>query len=223
MKETYSADIVQIYYKVNVRKVNTRTGENYGDIDLEEERKIFPELLTWFGPSWFSRNFPHNEEDLPKRVEPAQHFLTWDKKKGICLCVGYYIDQNIIYDTDDFKETLEKIIDDAEGQFSDGWGESLEQRDFKVGRTLYSPQAQSDVIAIVTPVALHGNFMAKWKSVDEIEHTDWMLAYDNDAFNICFNKAAHEKKLQECKFFAMDKKEVFEFIEKNKKHFFIAR
>ena len=218
MKETYDADIVQIYYKVTVR-----TGEHYDDIDLEDERKIFPEMLTWFGPTWFARNFPHNEDDLPKGVEPAQHFLTWDKKKGICLCVGYYIDQDIIDDTDDFKETLAKIIDDAEGQFSDGWGEGFEQRDFKVGRTRYAPQAQSDVIAIVAPVACYENFMVKWKSVNEIEHTEWMLGYDNDAFNICFNKAAHEKKLQENKYFGIGKEEMFKFIEKNKKHFFIAR
>lgn len=218
MKETYDADIVQIYYKVNVR-----TGENYDYIDLGDERKIFPELLAWFGPTWFARNFPHNEGDLPKGVEPAQHFLTWDKKKGICLCVGYYIDQGIIDNTEEFKETLTKIIDDAEGQFSDGWGEGFEQRDFKVGRTRYSPQAQSDVIAIVTQVALHENFMVKWKSVDEIEHTDWMLGYDNDSFNICFNKAAHEKKLKENPYFGFGKEEIFKFIEKNKKHFFIAR
>ena len=218
MKETYDADIVQIYYKVHVR-----TGEHYDYIGLEDERKIFPELLSWFGPTWFARNFPHNEEDLPKGVEPSQHFLTWDKKKGICLCVGYYIGQDIIDDTEDFKKTLTKIIDDAEGQFSDGWGEGFEQRDFKVGRTRYSPQVQSDVIAIVTQVALHENFMVKWKSVDEIEHTDWMLGYDNDAFNICFNKAAHEKKLQENKYFGIGKEEMFKFIEKNKKHFFIAR
>lgn len=214
MKETYSADIVQIYYKVNVR-----SGENYDDIDLDKERKIFPELLSWFGPTWFSRNFPHNEGDLPKGVKPAQHFLTWDKKKGICLCVGYYIDQDIIYDTEDFKETLAKIIDDAEGQFSDGWGEGFEQRDFKVGRTRYSPNAPSDVIAIVAPVAFHETFMVKWKTVDEIEHTDWMLGYSNEQFNICFDKAAHEK---ERKYFSMDKKEIFDFIEKNKKHFFIT-
>lgn len=218
MKETYSADIVQIYYKVNVR-----SGENYDDIGLEEERKIFPELLTWFAPTWFGRNFPHNEGDLPKGVEPAQHFLTWDKKKGICLCVGYYIDQDIIYNNEDFKETLEKIIDDAEGQFSDGWGESFEQHDFKVGRTRYSPQAHAGVIAIVAQVDSHEGFMVKWKSVDEIEHTDWMLGYDNDSFNICFNKAAHEKKLKENPYFGFGKEEIFKFIEKNKKHFFIAR
>lgn len=218
MKERYDADIVQIYYKVTVR-----TGENWDDIDLEKERKIFPEMLAWYGPTWFSRNFPHNEDDLPKGVEPAQHFLTWDKKKGICLCVGYYIDQGIIDNTEEFKETLNKIIDDAGGQFSDGWGEGFEQRDFKVGRTRYSPQAQDDVIAIVTQVALHENFMVKWKSVGEIEHTDWMLGYDNDSFNICFNKAAHEKKLKENPYFGFGKEEIFKFIEKNKKHFFIAR
>ena len=218
MKERYDADVVQIYYKVTVR-----TGENWDDVDLKTERKIFPEMLNWFGPTWFSRNFPHNEEDLPKGVEPAQHFLTWDKKKGICLCIGYYIDQSIVDDTEDFKETLTKIIDDASGQFSDGWGEGFEQRDFKVGRTRYSPQAQDDVIAIVTQVALHENFMVKWKSVDEIEHTDWMLGYDNDSFNICFNKAAHEKKLQENPYFGFGKEEIFKFIEENKKHFFIAR
>lgn len=218
MKERYDADVVQIYYKVTVR-----TGENWDDVDLKTERKIFPEMLAWFGPTWFARNFPHNEDDLPKGVEPAQHFLTWDKKKGICLCIGYYIDQGIVDDTEEFKETLTKIIDDASGQFSDGWGEGFEQRDFKVGRTRYSPQAQDDVIAIVTQVALHENFMVKWKSVDEIEHTDWMLGYDNDSFNICFNKAAHEKKLQENPYFGFGKEEIFKFIEENKKHFFIAR
>ena len=218
MKETYDADIVQIYYKVTVR-----TGEHYDNIDLEDERKIFPEMLSWFGPTWFARNFPHNEDDLPKGVEPAQHFLTWYKKKGICLCVGYYIDQGIIDDTKKFKETLAKIIDDAEGQFSDGWGEGFEQRDFKVGRTRYAPQAHAGVIAIVVQVDSHEGFMVKWKSVEEIEHSDWMLGYDNDAFNICFNKAAHEKKLQENKYFGIGKEEMFKFIEKNKKHFFIAR
>lgn len=218
MKEKYDADVVQIYYKVNVR-----TGENWDDVDLEAERKIFPEMLAWFGPTWFARNFPHNEDDLPKGVEPAQHFLTWDKKKGICLCIGYYIDQGIIDNTEEFKETLTNIIDDASGQFSDGWGEGFEQREFKVGRTRYSPQAQDDVIAIVTQVALHENFMVKWKSVDEIEHTEWMLGYDNDSFNICFNKAAHEKKLKERPYFGFGKEEIFKFIEKNKKHFFIAR
>lgn len=218
MKERYDADVAQIYYKVTVR-----TGENWDDVDLKTERKIFPEMLAWFGPTWFSRNFPHNEDDLPEGVEPAQHFLTWDKKKGICLCIGYYIDQSIVDDTENFKETLTKIIDDAGGQFSDGWGEGFEQREFKVGRTRYSPQAQDDVIAIVTQVALHENFMVKWKSVDEIEHTDWMLGYDNDSFNICFNKAAHEKKLQENPYFGFGKEEIFKFIEKNKKHFFIAR
>lgn len=218
MKERYDADVVQIYYKVTVR-----TGENWDDVDLKTERKIFPEMLTWFGPTWFARNFPHNEDDLPKGVEPAQHFLTWDKNKGICLCIGYYIDQGIVDNTEEFKETLTQIIDDASGQFSDGWGEGFEQREFKVGRTRYSPQAQDDVIAIVTQVALHENFMVKWKSVDEIEHTDWMLGYDNDSFNICFNKAAHEKKLQENPYFGFGKEEIFKFIEKNKKHFFIAR
>jgi hypothetical protein len=75
----------------------------------------------------------------------------------------------------------------------------------------------------VAPVACYENFMVKWKTVNEIEHTDWMLGYDNDAFNICFNKAAHEKKLQENKYFGIGKEEMFKFIEKNKKHFFIAR
>ena len=93
----------------------------------------------------------------------------------------------------------------------------------KEANTRYSPQAQSDVIAIVAPVACYENFMVKWKSVNEIEHTDWMLVYSNDAFNICFNKAAHEKKLQENKYFGIGKEEIFKFIEKNKKHFFIAR
>ena len=212
-------ETVQIYYKINVR-----TGVNNDDISVAEEKEIFPELLSWYGPTWFARNFPQNEEDLPEGVSPAHHFITWDRKKGTCLCVGYYFDPAILDDTEAFKDTLRKIIDDASGQFSDGWGEGLEQRDVKVGRKEYSPQVHDEVVSIVAPVPPHENFLVRWKSVDEIEHVEWMLHYDNDAFNIVYNKAEHEKKVQWVKDHPLwneDKLEMYAFIEANKKHFFV--
>lgn len=208
-------ELIQIFYKVDIR-----TGVNYDDITVNSEKTIFPEMLEWFASTWFARNFPHNEEDLPKGVELVQHFLTWDRKAGVCLCVGYYIDENIVNNTDAFKKTLGMIIDDAEGQFSDGWGESFEQHHFKIGRSTYSPQVNSDIVAIVAPIPLHENFFVRWKSVDEIEHVEWVFHMANDAFNICYNKKRHEENISKG-YYGSEMKKIFEFIEKNKKHFFV--
>lgn len=219
METRYDCTLVRICFKMNVR-----TGVNHDDIDIEHEQKIFHELVSWYCPTWFARSFPHNPEDLPKGVFPEQHFITWDKKKGACLCVGYYFDSDILDDTRKFKDVLNKVIENARVQFADGWGEGFEQRDFKIGRKEYSPQVQSQVVSIFVPVQCHENFLAKWESVEEIENIEWMLYYDNDAFNIVYNKKNHEKNVKSAKDHPLRGNEllkIYEFIEKNKQHFFV--
>ena len=79
---------VQIYYSLNVL-----TGEDLDEISIEEQRKILPDLLAWYSLTWFAKNFPQNEEDLPDGVKSSKHFISFDKEKGLSLCVEYLIDE----------------------------------------------------------------------------------------------------------------------------------
>lgn len=213
---------IQIYYGLTIK-----TGEDMEDISIDEQKKILPEFLAWYSPTWFARNFPQNEEDLPAGVKASKHFVSFDMEKGLSLCVEYNIDEDIVNDTDKFKKTLSAIVDDAEGQFSDGWGESFEQHSFEVNGQEYCPQANSDIIGIVTNVDLHESLLVKWKSIDEIEHTYWMLSYDNDIVNILYHEEQHNKNVEREKKMAKltsytEKLDMYEFVKSHKEHFFIA-
>lgn len=214
---------IQIYYSLNVR-----TGENFDEISIEEQRKILPDLLAWYSLTWFARNFPHNEEDLPDGAKASKHFISFDKEKGLTLCVEYLIDENIVLDTEKFKKILTEIVEDAEGQFSDGWGESFEQQYFKIGEQEYYPKADSDIFWIIANVGFSESFLVRWKSIDEIEHVNWMLAYDNDAFNMLFHEEQHKKYVErETKLATIlkdtDTIDKLKFVETQKDKFFIAR
>ena len=218
---------VQIYYNLSVRRDD---GEDFRELSLEEQKKNLPDLLAWYSPTWFARNFPHNEEDLPERVKPSKHFISFDDEKGLSLCVEYFIDEDIVMDTEKFKKTLKAIADDAEGQFSDGWGESFEQHCFKVGNNgehLYYPKADSDIHQIVTNVGFSESLMVRWKSINEIEHSDWMLAYDNDASNMLFHQEQHKRRIErEIKLMGLTKVpdtiNMLRFVEANRDKFFVA-
>ena len=218
LKETYNEVLIQIYYKLDIKG-----GINRDWIDIAEEKKILPEFLAWYAPTWFAKTFPHNAGDLPKGVTPAQHFVTFDPKKGLLLCVGYYIDENIVNYDPEFKATLTDIVDDARGQFSDGWGEGFEQRDFKIGRKTYSPDPTSNVVYIVSPIESSEAMMIRWKSIAEIENVDWMRDYDNDIWNILYNPKKHKEKKESTSIRTWgDKLEMYEFVEKNKNKFVFA-
>lgn len=214
---------VQIYYDLSVR-----TGEDFDEISLEEQRKILPDLLAWYSFTWFAKNFPHNEEDLPDGTKPSKHFISFDKENGLSLCVEYLIDENIVLDTEKFKKLLREITEDAEGQFSDGWGESFEQHCFEIGEQEYYPKAYSDIYWIVANVGFSDSLLVRWKSIDEIEHTDWMLNYDNDAFNMLFHEELHKERVeQKIKIANMLNNtytiDMLKFVETQKNKFFIAR
>lgn len=213
---------IQIYYNLSVC-----TDENFDELSIEEQRKILPDLLAWYSFTWFAKNFPHNEEDLPYGVKPSKHFISFDKENGLSLCVEYLIDENIVLDTEKFKKILQEITEDAEGQFSDGWGESFEQHSFKIGEQEYYPKADSDIFWIVASVGLNDSLLVRWKSIDEIEHVDWMLAYDNDAINMLFHEEQHKKRIErEMKIADMLKDtytiDKLKFVETQQDKFFIA-
>ena len=215
---------VQIYYNLRVRRDD---GDDFLELSLEEQKKILPDLLAWYSPTWFARNFPHNEEDLPDGVKPSKHFISFDKEKGLSLCVEYLIDENIVTDTEKFKKTLKAIADDAEGQFSDGWGESFEQYSFKIGDETYYPRADSDIHQIVTNVGFSESLMVRWKSIEEIEHSDWMLSHNNDAANMLFHEEQHKMRIEhEIKLMYLTKYtetiDMIRFVEANRDKFFMA-
>lgn len=204
---------VQIYYSMDVL-----TGEDFDEITIEEQRKILPDLLVWYSPTWFARTFPQVEDDLPKGVKPSKHFISFDREKGLTLCIEYMMSESIVLDTEKFKKVLESIADDAEGQFSDGWGEGFEQRSFKMGDQVYYPRASSDIYWIVTNVRFAESLLVRWKSIGEIEHTEWMLSHLNAYPDSLFSRD-REKELEG----AISNSEMIKFVEANRDKFFVAR
>lgn len=217
---------VQIYYNLSVR-AGDDDGGFYETLGVEEQKKILPDILAWYSPTWFARNFPHNEEDLPKGVKPSKHFLSFDDEKGLSICIEYLIDEDIVLDSEKFRKTLTEITDDAEGQFADGWGESFEQHSFKIGEQIYYPKADSDIHMIVTNVGFSESLMVRWKSIAEIEHSDWMLAYDNDAANMLFHEDMHKRRIdREITLMGLTKDtetiNMLRFVEAHRDKFFVA-
>ena len=133
------------------------------------------------------------------------------------LCIEYMISESIVLDTEKFKKVLESISDDAEGQFSDGWGESLEQRSIKIGDQEYYLRATSDIFWIVTNVRFAESLLVRWKSISEIEHTEWMLSHLN-IYSGSLIALSREKELAG----VMTNSEMLKFVESNRDKFFIA-
>lgn len=204
---------VQIYYSMDVL-----TGEDFDEISIEEQRKILPDLLAWYSPTWFARTFPHVEDELPDGVKPSKHFISFDRENGLTLCIEYMISESIVLDTEKFKKVLKSITDDAEGQFSDGWGESLEQRSFKIGDREYYLRTTSDIFWIVTNIRFAESLLVRWKSISEIEHTEWMLshlnAYSDSLFSLSREKEVAGVRMND---------EMLKFVEANREKFFVAR
>lgn len=168
-----SYSLVKLYFKVNT---SSRDDEDDYDTYLLQ-REYFPELFLAFSMSYMGNHFPNKAEDLPEGVKPAQHYLAYSNTEGILLCVGYYF-KNIILRSSSpeyFKDCLQKIVDNIDGQFLDGWGENGFQFNHK--DKYITANFKSKLIYIITDVFNVDFLHVIWDSIKEIDNIDWMLSY----------------------------------------------
>src|SRR5574344_518447 len=98
---------------------------------------------------------------------------------------------------------------------------------FEIGEQEYYPKADSNIYWIVANVGFSDSLLVRWKSIDEIEHTDWMLNDNNDAFNMLFHEELHKERVeQKIKIANMLNNtytiDMLKFVETQKNKFFIA-
>lgn len=127
--------------------------------------------------TYMGNHFPNKAEDLPEGVKPAQHYIAYSPTEGILLCVGYYFKNSILQrsDAEYFKDCLQKIVDNIDGQFLDGWGENGFQ--FKHKGNYIAAHFDSKPRYIITDVFNVDSLHVRWDSIQEIENLDWMLSY----------------------------------------------
>ena len=97
--------------------------------------------------------------------------------EGILLCVGYYFKNSILQrsSAEYFKDALEKIVDNIDGQFLDGWGENGFQFIYK--DKYISANFESRLIYVIADVFSVDSLHVRWDSIQEIDNLDWMLSY----------------------------------------------
>ena len=168
-----SYSLVKLYFKVNT---SSRDDEDDYDPYLLQ-RDYFPELLWAFSMTYMGNHFPNKAEDLPEGVKPAQHYLAYSPTEGILLCVGYYFKNSILRNSspDPFKDALEKIVENIDGQFLDGWGENGFQFIYK--DKYISADFESRLIYVIADVFSVDSLHVRWDSIQEIDNLDWMLSY----------------------------------------------
>ena len=168
-----SYSLVKLYFKVNT---SSRDDEDDYDPYLLQ-RDYFPELLWAFSMTYMGNHFPNKAEDLPEGVKPAQHYLAYSPTEGILLCVGYYFKNSILRNSspDPFKDALEKIVDNIDGQFLDGWGENGFQFIYK--DKYISADFESRLIYVIADVFSVDSLHVRWDSIEEIDNLDLMLSY----------------------------------------------
>ena len=63
--------------------------------------------------------------------------------------------------------------------------------------------------------------MIRWNSIAEIEHVEWMRAYNNDIWNILYNPKKHKEKKEAARSWR-DDFNMMEYVEKHTDKFFYA-
>ena len=169
-----SYTLVKLYFKVNT---SSRQDDDYDYDPHLLQREYFPEMLWAFSMTYMGNHFPNKAEDLPEGVKPAQHYLAYSPTEGILLCVGYYFKNSILQrsSAEYFKDCLNKIVDNIDGQFLDGWGENGFQ--FKHKDKYISAHFESKVRYVIADVFNVDSLHVRWDSIEEIDNLDWMLSY----------------------------------------------
>lgn len=185
---------IQLFYRIEI----TGTDVNGDETVLSEQKKkqLLPDLLSAFQSSFMGKTYPLCDDQFPEGTKAGGHFISFDKDHGIVLCMGVYIESNILCNTEKTKEVLYKLEDEIDGQFNDGWGENgfgFESGD----QTYYCQFNTSHLVCIVAPVQGHcANFNVRWKNTEAIENINWMLYHDNGAFNMLYRPEESKEEIQ---------------------------
>ena len=170
--DKYNSKIVKIFYEVEVTK-STPTETDIECDTPESQREFYPDVINRYICSFNANNAPLDDDDLPDGVENAMHTLSFTEEHGISLCCSYRIQNDFFDDNQKLVDVLNKIVDDMDGALCDGWGESGMSVDCK-GYTVYL-HFRNYVDMVVMDVPCTCWLHAKWGSVDDIEHLDWIM------------------------------------------------
>ena len=205
---------IQLFYKIEINDPATDELK-----EPEDQKPYIFDLLNAFQSSFMGKSFPLIDDQIPKGVKPASHFISFDKEHGLVLCVNFFVDYDYMHSTEAIKKILNKLDEELEKQFSDGWGEN--SFGFKHdGKDIYAEFKSSNLCKIVMPVMGYcSQFNVKWSSIEEIDKVEWMCGLENGAFNMLYRPEHHEENLKEYSY-SPKMLEKFEYIKEHLNKFF---
>ena len=205
---------IQLFYKI---EINDPTSDELKE--PEDQKPYIFDLLNEFQSSFMGKSFPLIDDQIPKGVKPASHFISFDKEHGLVLCVNFFVDYDYMHNTEAIKKILNKLDEELEKQFSDGWGEN--SFGFKHdGKDVYAEFRSSNLCKIVMPVMGYcSQFNVKWSSIEEIDKVEWMCGLENGAFNMLYRPERHEENLKAYSY-SPKMLEKFEYIKEHLNKFF---
>lgn len=184
--ETY--ETVQVLWKVYFEFWREDDDDPQDAYSAEEQAPLLADMFNAYSHSYQATSSPHSEH-IAAGVREENHFLTFDKELGVCLCVNYGFSEKIIHDTEKFKKAIQSIDNDIG---LDCWLDT--HFHFKSNGIEYCGWGNHGPVRIVAPVEGSG-LLFRWNNIDEIEKVDWAIDNENDALNIVRHPKRHEEEL----------------------------
>ena len=210
---------IQMFYKIELNVPTSDDNSSDTITEPEDQKPYIFDLLNAFQTSFMGKSFPLMDNQIPKDVKPASHFISFDKEHGLVLCVNFFVEYNYMHNTEAIKKILNELNEELENQFSDGWGENSFGFTHD-GKEIYAQFSTSNLCKIVMPVMGYcSQFNVKWSSIEEIEKVEWMCGLENGAFNMLHNPKHHEENLKEYTF-SKRMLEKFDYIKEHLNNFF---
>lgn len=223
---------IQLFYKI---EINAPASDNLKEpedqkpyvfelfndtiTEPEDQKPYVFDLLNAFQSSFMGKSFPLIDDQIPKGVKPASHFISFDKEHGLVLCVNFFVDYDYMHNTEAIKKILNKLDEELEKQFSDGWGENSFGFNHD-GKDVYAEFRSSNLCKIVMPVMGYcSQFNVKWSSIEEIDKVEWMCGLENGAFNMLHRPERHEENLKAYSY-SPRMLEKFDYIKEHLNNFF---
>ena len=184
--ETY--ETVQVLWKVYFEFWREDGDDPQDAYSAEEQAPLLTDMFNAYSHSDQATSSPHSEH-IAAGVREENHFLTFDKELGVCLCVNYGFSEKILHDTEKFKKAIQSIDNDIG---LDCWLDT--HFHFKSNGIEYCGWGNHGPARIVAPVEGSG-LLFRWNNIDEIEKVDWAIDNENDALNIVRHPKRHEEEL----------------------------